>query len=87
MKRIFFVLSLSIALAGGLPLRANAQFAKNTMCPVMPGDRVKEKFFVDYQGERIYLCCRNCVKAFKRHPERYLKNLAPAPPIAERERV
>ena len=78
MKRILLVFSLTVLLATSLPFWASAQFAKNTICPVMPGERVKEKFFVDYQGERIYLCCRNCVKAFKRHPEKYLKNLEAA---------
>ena len=39
----------------------------------MPGERVKEKFYVDYQGKRIYLCCRHCVIKFKRQPEKYLK--------------
>lgn len=48
---------------------------KGQTCPVMPGRLVKEKFFVDYNGKRIYLCCAPCVKAFKKHPKKYLKNL------------
>ena len=75
MKRIIFSICLSILIIGSAPFLANAQFMKNAMCPVMPGERVREKFYVDYQGERIYLCCRNCVKAFKRHPEKYLSRL------------
>ena len=55
--------------------------AANSTCPVMPGERVKEKFFVDYQGRRIYLCCRNCVIAFRKKPEKYMKRLA----VLERE--
>ncbi len=43
------------------------------VCPVMEGRKAKTKFYVDYEGRRIYLCCRNCVKAFKKHPERYLR--------------
>ena len=46
--------------------------AKGTICPVMPGEQAKEKFYVNYQGRRIHLCCRNCVKAFKRNPTGYL---------------
>lgn len=60
----------------GVASSAHAQGGKNTICPVMPGHAVKEKFFVDYEGERIYFCCRSCVKSFKKHPERYLKNLS-----------
>ncbi len=54
---------------------AHGEFEKGKMCPVMPGRPVKEKFFVDYNGKRIYLCCAPCVKAFKKHPEKYMKNL------------
>ncbi len=53
-----------------------AQLAPNTTCPVMQGERVKQKFFVDYQGERIYLCCRNCMIAFNKKPKKYMKRLA-----------
>ena len=52
-------------------LSAYAQ-ASYVSCPVMPGERISKKFFVDYHGERVYLCCRNCVRKFKKHPERYL---------------
>ncbi len=75
MKQIIFSIYLSILIISSTPFPANAQFVKNAICPVMPGERVREKFYVDYQGERIYLCCRNCVKAFKRHPERFLSKL------------
>ncbi|OGW82142.1 MAG: hypothetical protein A3G33_10445 [Omnitrophica bacterium RIFCSPLOWO2_12_FULL_44_17] len=48
---------------------------KGQTCPVMIGQPVKEKFFVDYNGSRIYLCCGPCVKAFKKSPEKYMKNI------------
>ena len=44
-------------------------------CPVMHGERIKQKFYVDYKGQRVYLCCRNCVIAFKKRPEKYIKRL------------
>ena len=47
------------------------------MCPVMPGSRVDPKFYVDYGGRRILLCCKACKKAFKKHPEWYVRNLEP----------
>ena len=67
---------LVAALLFAVPTRpVSAQMEKNTLCPVMPGTPVKEKFYLDYQGRRIFFCCRSCVKAFKKHPEKYLKNL------------
>lgn len=76
LRQKFFVASLIVAtsLSFWMPV-VHAQWGKNSVCPVMPGHGVKEKFFVDYKGERIYFCCRSCVKAFQKHPERYLKNL------------
>jgi YHS domain-containing protein len=64
---IIFNIMTTSALAG-------AEFDKGQTCPVMPGRPVKEKFFVDYNGKRTYLCCAPCVKAFKKNPEKYLKN-------------
>ena len=60
---------LALVIAGNVA----AQPVMNPYCPVMPGERTKEKFYVDHQGKRVYLCCRSCVKAFKKHPERYLR--------------
>ena len=45
-----------------------------TKCPVMSG-QVNEKFFVDYQGKRIYFCCKGCVNEFNRDPQKYLKKM------------
>jgi YHS domain-containing protein len=74
MKKLIRGIFLGIILIAGLmPSVFAADHKPDGMCPVMPGQKAKEKFFVDYKGKRIYLCCRNCVKAFNKHPERYLK--------------
>ena len=65
-----FVLGLLLLQAPAALLYA--QSAPKGTCPVMPGSRINPKFYVDYRGERIYLCCKACVKAFKKHPEKYL---------------
>ena len=44
-------------------------------CPVMPGESVKKKFHVDYEGHRIYFCCKPCIRSFKRDPEKYIRIL------------
>lgn len=70
MKKIFtlFLFSILFAIAS---LSVYAQEAGNATCPVMPGEEVKEKFFVDHQGKRVFMCCRNCVNKFKANPEKY----------------
>ena len=64
------------------PFPSFAQSEKNAFCPVMPGTRISKKFFAEYQGKKIYLCCKSCVKAFKRNPEKYLHR--PGPKSSER---
>ena len=41
----------------------------------MDGERIKTRWYVDYHGVRIYVCCRSCVKAVRRNPEKYLRKL------------
>lgn len=53
---------------------ATTQAAKalgNKFCPVMPEDEVSKKWSVVYEGEKIGLCCRDCVKDFNDDPEKY----------------
>jgi len=54
---------------------AVAQTGARPMCSVMPDEPIKKKFYVDFEDKRIYLCCRNCVKAFKKKPYKYLPNV------------
>ena len=78
--RHFFISTLTaILLAGFVPALVAQIPPHNALCPVMIGNRAKEKFFVDHEGMRIYLCCRSCVKAFKRNPQKYLKRMGPGP--------
>jgi YHS domain-containing protein len=73
LKTVFLVAGALLAILGS-PGLAWGGIEKGQTCPVMPGRPVKEKFFVDHNGERIYLCCGPCVKAFKKNPEKYIKD-------------
>jgi YHS domain-containing protein len=72
-KMLFVTAGVVLAVLGSSGL-AQGGIEKGQTCLVMPGRPVKEKFFVDYNGKRTYLCCASCVKAFKKNPEKYLKN-------------
>ena len=70
---LLFCAAMLLAGAGSLPRHAvPLDFDSGRACPVMPGQKVRSKFYVDYKGQRIYLCCRSCEKAFKRNPANYL---------------
>lgn len=43
-------------------------------CPVM-GGAVDPEVFVEYEGRRVYFCCKGCDKKFKADPDKYEKKL------------
>ena len=65
-----FVFLMAAALLLSSP--AFAQFNKSATCPIMPDEKVQEKYHCDYQGKTYYFCCRPCIKQFKKNPEKYL---------------
>jgi len=73
-ERFVIGLGLAITVLISLPLPAHAQMDRGlkATCPVMQGERVSKKFYVDHEGQRVYLCCRPCIRAFKRNPEKYM---------------
>ena len=66
--------TVTLAVAENSAIKTAAPMVQTT-CPVMAGEAIKKKFFVDHKGHRIYLCCKPCVRAFKRDPEKYMKKL------------
>ena len=48
-----------------------------TTCPVM-GGAIDKASFVDYEGKRIYMCCKGCTGALKKDPAKYIKILEDA---------
>ncbi len=46
-----------------------------TVCPVMDGNKIDKKIFVDVKGKRIYLCCPGCIDKVKADPDKFIKIL------------
>lgn len=44
------------------------------VCPVS-GKQINRNIYTDYKGRRIYFCCPDCVKKFKKGPGKYLNKL------------
>ena len=57
-----------------VPGQAVAQSAEQTTCPVM-GGAIDKTIFVEYQGKKVYFCCKGCVEKFNAHPEAYVAKL------------
>jgi len=49
--------------------------ATNEYCPVQPTERAIEEYELEYAGKKIHFCCEPCMRAFKKNPQAYLKNL------------
>lgn len=78
------LLGASAALAADAP----AEIVQET-CPVMVGNPIDPSIYSDYQGQRVYFCCRNCQASFDAAPEKYLDRLpqfAKAAPSEEQKR-
>ena len=59
----------------GAPSGATAAKIAQQTCPVMEGNKINPKLFVDHAGRRIYFCCKMCIDTFKKDPEKYLKKV------------
>jgi len=68
---LFLVLTMAALAAGSL--RA-AEAKPQTLCPVLAGN-IDKSVYADYQGKRIYFCCKGCDAEFNNNPEKYMKKL------------
>lgn len=46
-----------------------------TTCPVMAGNPINKKLFVDKDGKRIYVCCKACIEKVKKDFDAIAKKL------------
>jgi len=70
-KVLILALALTAFVAGSLWAAAPKP---QTTCPVLGGN-VDKNVYADYQGKRIYFCCKGCDAEFNKDPEKYLKKL------------
>ncbi len=71
------VVTLAPGLHAADPAPATTQPAQkpvNTKCPVT-GEDVDAKITTVYEGKTIGFCCEDCVKSFKKNPEKYTANI------------
>jgi YHS domain-containing protein len=53
--------------------------AEQTTCPVR-GDPIDKSVFTEYQGKKVYFCCKGCIAEFQKDPQ---KCIAKLPPFAQ----
>lgn len=77
-KHTLLIGVMVLALSGGFAAAAapgGAPNLSNTMCPVERDEAVETEVWVDYEGQRVYLCCKRCRKKFIEDPSAYVANL------------
>jgi hypothetical protein len=52
-----------------------AQPIPQQTCPIM-GGAINTSLFVDYNGKRIYVCCKGCLDAVRKDPQQCIDKLA-----------
>ncbi|MBL8028664.1 MAG: hypothetical protein JNL74_19730 [Fibrobacteres bacterium] len=67
--KFILILIFSAALYAGVD---STSVKPQSLCPVMDSE-INKKLYVDYKGQRIYVCCRGCITPIKKDPEKYLK--------------
>lgn len=67
--------SASCALQASATNAPAAAAKAQTTCPVMKGNPINPKLFVDQDGKRIYVCCSGCITPVKKNFAKYAKQL------------
>jgi len=58
-----------------VPITHAATEVNQATCPVMLGNPIDPSLYVDHEGQRIYFCCKICVKTFSENPQEYMPTL------------
>ncbi len=74
MKKLIVMAAAILFLVPGLVFAAQGELKPQTTCPVM-GGKIDGNVYVDYQGQRVYFCCKNCKETFLKDPEKYFKKI------------
>ena len=59
------------AMTGATVVKAKAVDVGNKICPVSGAAVGDSKVTQEYKGKVYHLCCKDCVKAFKKDPKKY----------------
>ena len=52
-----------------------AAATEQTTCPVMAGSPINKDLFVEYEGKKVYFCCKGCEDTFLANPAQYIAKL------------
>ena len=80
MKRVALLtvcLTVSILVSGVLATQvtyAEEKGKAQTLCPIMGGP-IDKTAYADYEGKRVYFCCKGCRSEFLKDPKKHIQKL------------
>ena len=74
-KIVSLMLALMFLVVGYVLAEGDAAKSKPQItCPVM-GGKINKEIYTDYEGKRVYFCCKGCIGEFTKDPAKYVKKL------------
>ena len=50
----------------------SVKLKQQTTCPIM-GKTINKQIYTDYEGKRVYFCCKACIDEFSKDPKKYVR--------------
>lgn len=80
MKTLLTTLAIAVLTIGAVNAEDKKTDKKAEVCPVS-GEKLGsmgKPYVFTHEGHEVKLCCKSCLKDFKKDPAKYLKKTAPA---------
>ena len=81
-SRMIVATALAMVMATGVWVKAEDKAAPaapeikhQTTCPVMEGEKINKSLYVDYEGKRLYVCCKGCIQEVTKDPAKWFKKV------------
>ena len=58
-------------------LEAQNELILNKMCPILEEEAGLPQYEVEYEGKSVRLCCKKCIKMFKKNPMKWIQRKDP----------
>ncbi len=63
MKKLMLLMVMTVILICGTGLAEETKSKPQEVCPVM-GGKIDKNIYIDFQAQRIYICCPGCKDIF-----------------------
>ena len=73
-KILSFITLVMMCISGYTLTEEVLSAESQTLCPVM-GGKINKDVYADYEGKRVYFCCKSCIDVFNKDPEKYIAAL------------